>query len=48
MSCAETEMSADFAASVTIAFECFRAAAPTPVVDDGAWAFARRELTGRN
>lgn len=45
MSCAETEMIADYAPDVEVTFECIRRDAPQPIGDAGIWIFARREST---
>jgi hypothetical protein len=45
MSCAETEMMADYAPEVEVRFECIRRDAPEPITDPGVWVYARRERT---
>lgn len=45
MSCAETEMIADYPPDVEVTFECIRCDVPQFIDDPGIWIFARREST---
>lgn len=43
ISCAETEVLADFVPEVTVRFECIRVDAPCAIDAEGEWVYARRE-----
>ena len=43
MSCAETEVIADYRPEVAVEFECLRVDAPGRISDENAWAYARKE-----
>lgn len=43
MSCAETEVIADYRPEVAVKFECLRVDAPGSISDENAWAYARKE-----
>jgi hypothetical protein len=45
MSCAETEVMADFRPEVEVEFECIRLDAPGTISGESAWAYERKEPT---